>query len=375
MKGGQLATIIWMSNLLVLAGGAFFGYRYYTDIEDAKTTVYASVSTPKSKEKRQSWQDSSIGGNATSLFAIKPIVSPRDRPVERPPDQPKPPDPPKEVDPTDAQLQADIEKFVNDNFKLIRLWGPTGNATITAKDVDAFKTTLQVFPGMNFKTEFATVWDKKLQALAKYDFTIVSLHMDPEDVRKDYVLVKANTQNPKWAKFKDKFFEVQLKMISSAVKEVDINKLGRSKTAANVRVPIPENPVPPPDVEVTDNRPKESTYNSERDEWTIGTDDYNNAQLADELARYAKVAYDRDGKPLGIQISDELPDDNVVSKRGGRRGDIIKAINGKPVASMADVKRVVRTDYDAGVERFEVTYERDGVEGTKVFIAPKKKDK
>lgn len=373
MKGGQLATIVWMSNLLVLAGGAFFGYRYYNDIEDAKTGVYNAVSTPKSKEKRQSWQDSTIGGNVTSLFAAKPLVSPRERPVEKQPDPVKPPDPPKEVDPTDAQLQADIEKFINDNFKLIRNFGL--EATITAKQLDNFKMTLQVYPGLNFKRDFANVYDAKLKTLAQYDFTIVSIHIDPDDVLKDHVLIKANTQTAKWSKFKDKFFEVPLKMVPNAVKEIDVNKMGRSKTASNTRVPLPEQPVPPPDVEVKDTRPTESKYNAENDTWELGTDDYNNADLADDLARYAKVAYDRDGKPLGIQISDEMPEDNVVAKRGGRRGDIIKAINGKPVTSMADVKRVVRTDYDAGIERFEVTYERDGVQGTKVFIAPKKKDK
>jgi membrane-associated protease RseP (regulator of RpoE activity) len=93
----------------------------------------------------------------------------------------------------------------------------------------------------------------------------------------------------------------------------------------------------------------------------------------DDLAKYAKVVHDREGRPLGIQISDDIPDDNAVIARGGRKGDIIKAINGKPVTSMSDVRRIVREDYNAGVEEFTVTYERDGVPGTKIFKAPAKK--
>ena len=41
---------------------------------------------------------------------------------------------------------------------------------------------------------------------------------------------------------------------------------------------------------------------------------------------------------------------------------------------MSDVRRIVRTEYNNGVQEFVVTYERDGVPGTKIFKVPKKKD-
>jgi hypothetical protein len=40
---------------------------------------------------------------------------------------------------------------------------------------------------------------------------------------------------------------------------------------------------------------------------------------------------------------------------------------------MSDVRRIVRTQYNNGVEEFVVTYERDGVPGTKHFKVPHKK--
>jgi membrane-associated protease RseP (regulator of RpoE activity) len=127
-------------------------------------------------------------------------------------------------------------------------------------------------------------------------------------------------------------------------------------------------PAKPP----VDTRPAESSYDEKTDTWTIGTNDFANINV-DELAKYAKVVMDKDGKTLGIQITEEIPDNNVVIARGGKKGDIIKAINGKPVRDMSAVRGIVIKERDAGVETFVVDYERGGVPGQKTIKVPKKK--
>ncbi|MCA8919473.1 MAG: hypothetical protein KDB32_10370, partial [Planctomycetes bacterium] len=204
--------------------------------------------------------------------------------------------------------------------------------------------------------------DPNVQKLAKYDLEVVSIEWD-------HVLMKGASRNPK---YKDRRYEVKLSPDPKAFELPDINKLGRTGKIGDNKIKLPKDPPPDPTVEVEDTRPKESVYDAGTDTWTLGTDDYKNVNV-DELARYAKVVHDREGKPLGIQISEDIPDDNSVIARGGRKGDIIKAINGKPVASMSDVRRIVRTEYNSGVQEFVVTYERDGVPGTKRFNVPKKK--
>ena len=185
----------------------------------------------------------------------------------------------------------------------------------------------------------------------------------------DHVVLNGPSRNPK---YKDKYFDVTLAPDPKAFEKPDVSKLGKSGKIGESKIKLPDTTPPDPNIEVEDTRPKESVYDATSDTWTLGTDDYKNVNV-DDLARYAKVVHDREGNPLGIQISDDIPDDNSVIARGGRKGDIIKAINGQKVASMSDVRRIVRTEYNNGTEEFVVTFERDGVPGTKIFKVPKKK--
>jgi hypothetical protein len=442
MKGPQVAALIWLANLLVLAGGALAGYKFWSDIEEDRTVTYSRVAEPKTKEKRITWQDTvDSATTADHTYYRDVMVSPKVRPdrvaispigsaltktttltasggIGNPASydwtltgtipagvslsakagkstnlQFSKATPQGStvtvraslgttgdfaealytlnfaenavVVPSDEELKKQLEDWVNQQFDLVRLWyGAPEVAKATVLSKEAGGATLIFRAGLKFTDEYSKekAMDPKVQKLSAYDLTIVSIEYD-------HVVINGPSRNPT---YKDKYFDVKLLPNKKAFVLPDINKLGKSGKIGESKIKLPDTPPPDPTVEVEDTRPKESQYDSKTDTWTLGTDDYKNINV-DDLAKYAKVVHDRNGNPLGIQISDDIPDDNTVIARGGRKGDIIKAINGKPVTSMSDVRRIVREDYNAGVEEFTVTYERDGVPGTKIFKAPKKK--
>ncbi|MHC4839837.1 MAG: hypothetical protein ACYTDT_02610, partial [Planctomycetota bacterium] len=171
-----------------------------------------------------------------------------------------------------------------------------------------------------------------------------------------------------------KRFEVKVSIDVSAFK-VDLAKYEGEGTSPSgspaPRVEMPKDPPKDPNVEKVDSRPPTSKLNKDGS-WDIGTEDYVNIDI-DALTQELVVVSDKDGKPIGIQISKDAKDESVLLRRGGRRGDVIKTINGKKIVSMSDARRIVRTDYNNGIEKFEVVYERDGIPGRKTFNVPRKK--
>lgn len=371
MKGPQVAMLVWLGNLAVLGIGGLLGYQFYTSAEDTRSAIDAARENPRTSEKIIKWQDTVKSGSESKHALLEEtFLSPRERP-KPPPPKPEPgpkPEPPK-PDKTDEQLAKEVEDWLNREFMLDRLWfGPPSLASAKVIANPGGKAMLILRPEFNFKAEFSKpeYAKEKLAPLGKLDITVLA-------IERDGVLMKAPTIDTD-PKYKGKYFDVKLKLKETTNFKPD-GKLGKkgSIVGGNTRLPMPKEPVPaPPSPEEEDTRPLKSDYDEANDMWTIGREDYQGLDV-DELAKYAKVVHDREGKPLGIQISDEIPEDNVVVSRGGRRGDIIKAINGKPVASMSDVRRVVREQYNAGIEEFRVDLERDGVPMQKVFRAPAKK--
>lgn len=369
MKGPQLAMLVWLANLVLFGGGGLLGYKIYSEITADRASDTRTISEMKSKQKREDWLAKSSAKEAQQQqdFASDKL-SMRARP--KPPVKPPPPvdPPPPKPDPTDEELKAELQKWLNDKFTLQRiLFGPPTLASATVIAKDAGNASLRIHTTMHFATFFKDTKDKSLEKLKALDMTCI-------EIKEDRLVFKAPSVNSN-AKFRNKFFEVELTFPANTFKPITLGGEARALTPppSGTKIEIPKEIPPDPRVEIEDTRPKASVYDQANDTWTLGTDDYVNINV-DELAKYAKVVHDAEGKPLGIQISEEIPEDNVVLGRGGRRGDIIKAINGKPVTSMSDVRRVVRQDYDAGVEEFTVEYERDGLPGRKIFKAPKKKN-
>lgn len=366
MKGPQLAALIWLTNLGLLGGGGFLGYHVYSTAKAEQDDTYLRVQAPKPKEQRVGWlatgaQAASAGHQDLLLDKLSPRVRPPKKAEQVGPI--KPPDPPPVKEPTDDELKAELQKWLTDKFSLLRiLSGPPSLASAIVEAKDAGNAKVRLTTDMHFPTVFAKTKDNNLKKLAAVDLTVVA-------IQPDKVQLKCAAVNPK---YKTKYFEVELLFKPEMFKKPD-TELGRAGNTGPKVLETPPGPMPDPNVEVEDPRPTESTYDADTDTWTLGTDDYKNINT-DELAKYAKVVHDKDGKPLGIQISEEAPDDNVVLARGGRRGDIIKAINGQAVTSMSDVRRVVRAEYNAGKEEITVDYERDGQPGRKIFRVPRKKN-
>lgn len=366
MKGPQLAMLVWLANLALFGGGGLLGYKVYTEITSDRAGDTRQISEMKSKQKREDWlaKSSTKEAQQQDFTSDKLSLRARPKPPVKPPDPPPPP-PPK-PDPTDDELKAELQKWLSDKFTLLRiLYGPPAMASATVIAKDAGNASLRIHTTMHFPTFFKDSKDKSMDKLKAMDITCI-------EIKEDRLVFKAPSVNSN-PKFRTKYFEVELTFAPNTFKPITLGgDRGPVAPPQGSKIDIPKEAPPDPRVEVEDTRPRISSYDEGTDTWTLGTEDYVNINV-DELARYAKVVHDAEGKPLGIQISDEIPEDNVVLGRGGRKGDIIKAINGKPITSMSEVRRVVRTDYNNGVEEFTVDYERDGVPGRKIFRAPKKK--
>ncbi|GIK52731.1 MAG: hypothetical protein HUU03_01500 [Planctomycetaceae bacterium] len=369
MKGGQLALLIWLLNGAVALGGLALGARIYQErAEDLDATFSVASGTTKFKANRIDWASAAKTGSVDiSAFGYREL-SPRKRPPPPKKTDPKPVDPPKpDPEPTDDQLKAELEREINAKFKLMRLMYSTdplyAKALCTA--ADAGNAAIYLRPNLHFPTEYKDAPDPKIKGLAAKDYLVKA-------IEKDHVLIDAPS-----IKRPAKRFTVALKFGDSVLaKPPDPKNFGKAGgTSGGAAIPQPPKENPPVEaqpVPTAETRPKESVYDEKTDSWTIGTDDYMGVNT-DDFVKYARTVVDEKGQPIGIQINEEIPDDNVVIKRGGKKGDIIKSINGQAVTNMSDVRRVVRQQYDSGVSEFEVLFERDGVPQRKMFKVPQKK--
>ena len=369
MKGPQIAVMVWLGNLLLLAGGGALGYTVYSEINDNRTVIDDATKSAKARQKKVDWLASTSAKEAAQQQDfLNDKMSVRERP--KPPPIKAIPDGPKveEKEPDDDALRAEVKKWLEEQFSLLRtLSGSPELASGTMLAKKEGNKWFTVHTGTHFPRDYADLQDPLYEKLRNLDVTCVK-------IKHSAVVMKAPVPLPK---YKSRYYEVELgvseELLHSKVESggfIGKQSSGSSKPGAN-RIAMPEK-VPDPNVTPPDNRPKESSYDARTDTWTIGTNDFANIK-PDELAKYAKVVYDNQGKALGIQIADNVPENNIVLSRGGRKGDIIKSINGKPVRSMVDIRTVVGKERKAGVEEFRVEYERDGVPGTKVIRVPIKK--
>jgi hypothetical protein len=372
IKGPQLALLVWLGNLVILAGGGMAGYKIWQEITEERKVAYKRAGEPDVRQGSVEWQRVTATAKPEDVATFRgSALSPRPRP--RPPVE-RDPTPPVEVEkpePTDDELRAEVAAWIAELFQLRMVYG-SGRAIVTLQR--GGNPTLHLRPDMSFKTEFANSTNNELAALGREDITVVRIipDIDPDGSPGAHVLFKAPSRN---ADYKDRMFEVPLTMSSDYFKRVNPSSLGRQVSSPTGRTPTVQRPpqdrsgptVEQPPVQTA---PRESSYDENTGTWTLGTDDYMHVDV-DELARHAIVRYDREGRPLGIEIGESLPENSLVAQRGGRRGDIIKSINGTPVRGMSDVRRVVREQYNQGTEEFVVILERDGQEMRKIFRAPR----
>ncbi len=386
MKGPQLALVLWIANIVVVGGGGYLGFKVFTGVGDERKQAHRTVQDYERKNKPISnWDDS--GNDNKSLTLPNNGFSPYKRPP--PPAKPKPPVKPKlpvvVQPPTEKEQLAATARWVDDNFNIVRLgYASKPSAAFALVTIaNTGKLEIMVWPELNFDESWGKhkegkkkgqwkVADKNRQKLSALKITIKS-------VEQQALVLEVPNKHTSPKADKSKRFEIALKLdflkLRLGDKYPDFSKYSKETSngsgGTGTVVDTPEEPPSDPRIEKIPPPLKESI---EKDGvWEINPKDYKGLDV-DALTRDLKVVLGADGKPFGIQISENAKDDSLLLKRGGRRGDIIISINGKKVISMSDARRIVRTDYDKGVDSFEVIFERDGESLHKNFNVPRKKN-
>ncbi|MCB9933698.1 MAG: hypothetical protein H6841_09775 [Planctomycetes bacterium] len=334
MKLSRFALLFWLGNLLVLAAAAVFLWIEHRDTRADSRARASAVAALTSDEPLIDWQRTATADH----FSLPNIsLSPKARPVEERTVVVVPPPPP--VEKTDEQLKSELEAELNRRFALMRLVLTSSEDYPDIAMLVSGNLRLQWFERMNLKEEYAQAPSAELRRLA-IDLKVI-------EIDEQGVLVNAASfEKP------DRRFDVRIRLYEGK----QTNSMVSASFAPDGKaLKLPPLSQEPPRLGDPKQWPEK-----------LEPKDYEDAAI-DDIARHVKAT------EQGLQILPGLPEDSALHKHGARGGDIVKAINGEAVKSMSDVRRIVRTQYNAGTEEFVVTYERDGVPGTKIFSAPKKK--
>lgn len=333
MKLSRYAWLFWLGNLLVLAAAAAF---LWIEQRDTRTENHAranAVAALKSAEPAIDWQPTA----KEDRFSLPEIrLSPAARPVEQKPVVVVPPPPP--VEKTDEQLKSELQAELNRRFALMRLVLSSSDDYPDIAMLVSGSLRLQWFEQMNLKDEYAKAPSAELRRLA---IDLKVLEIDEQGV----LVNAASFEKP------DKRFEVRIEVYQGNQTK---NMVSASFQPDGKALKLPPLPQEPPRLGDPKQWPEE-----------LEPKDYEDAAI-DDIARHVKAT------EQGLQILPGLPEDSALHKHGARGGDIIKAINGEAVKSMSDVRRVVRTQYNAGTREFRVGFERDGIPDERTFRATDK---
>jgi hypothetical protein len=256
---------------------------------------------------------------------------------------------------TDAELRAELEAKIAREIKLLRIVYAEGRPEACFGKVRVANVEIVLAPNAGF---LAGVAESRLKGLPAW---LADVRV--KDITADSVTLDAASSKP------EKRFEIKLVLVPGSL--ITVGKI-RVADPSGERVPFP--PMPKGLEGIRDGKGDEKTKSTQNPDgsWKLGTEDLDNKEAIEAAANSLRVVIDENGNPLGLMIPEETPEDNLLIKRGGKRGDIIKSVNGKPVKMLADAKRTIREEYEAGIREFEIGYERDGNPGRQVFKLPQK---
>jgi hypothetical protein len=337
MKIARFVWIFWLMSLVLLVAVAAFLWHEGSGAQAERDTRNAEVANIETDEPRIEWKPDV----EKPVFTV---VDTRLSPIERPKPAPVivPPPPKVEIEKTDDQLRDELATALNKRFKLLRMMLSSTDEYPDIALVSADGVRLQWFEDMNLKNEYTKAPSPALRKLA-YDLVVLAI--DDEGVLVD----AASLEKP------EKRFEILLE-----ISQEPIMFSGQFLPDGKALRPID------PDDKKDADKPKTPAPDQREREDEFNADDFKDEAI-DDFAKYTRATEN------GIEILKELPKDSPARKYGAEGGEIIKSINGEAVKSMSDVRRVVRTQYDAGTREFIVGYERDGVPGERTFSAPAKK--
>lgn len=319
MKPGHFVLCLWMLNLALLAAAGFLVSAQKSGAEaDSATARHAPAAASRIR-----WDALPVTQAATLPDAT---LSMRARPAPRPVETGEIV---VETQPSDDELRAELHAALNRRYQLQRTvtWvddGERPGAFLLCGSIKLF-----VFEGMNLNDL------KGAEAAARGD-------VDVKSIAVDHVLVNAPS-----ARKPEKRFDVRLEFGKPA--PVVYRWMGSVEGGIQIAPADDTRPNPIP-VQPDQPAPDKEQFTREQAE-----------KLFNDTVAHVRVLED------GLQLTDSVPEDSELVKQGARRGDILKAINGQAVRSMGDVRRIVRTGLDAGVQEFKVDYERDGMPQSKTI--------
>ncbi|MCA8916688.1 MAG: hypothetical protein KDB90_14945 [Planctomycetes bacterium] len=340
MKLSRYVCMFWAGNLILLVCLGAYALREYSQTGAHRDATYATALTIKTRLTRHNWQED---GETQDLHLPDTMLSPTERPKPAEP-APETPKPTPQVEKSDEQLKSELTAELNRKFSLLRLALSSTDEYPTIATVVSGSVRMQWFEGMDLKEEYGRSASAELNRLA-YDLKILCID--------EYgVLVNAASfEKP------EKRFDVRIKPFEGK----QTNNMLSADYIPDGKALKPIGEIRPVETPYQKDRPAEQ---AERWGYEVPKEDFDE-QAVDDFARYTKST------EHGLQILPELPQDSPARKYGARGGEIIKTINGKSVKTMSDVRREVRTQYDAGTREFRVGYEKDGVPDERTFKAPK----
>ncbi|MEZ5992189.1 MAG: hypothetical protein R3E76_07530 [Planctomycetota bacterium] len=327
--------MFWLGNAALLIGVAMFLWSAKNNASSDQASQFAKVRQYQTAEDRTEWKSDderapleTTGERLSPLERPRPPVAPTPK-VETPPPVPK----------TDAELKRELERALRDRFKLMRLMLCNSPDYPNVAMLVAGSVRMQWFKDMNLKSEYANAQSSELRKLA---LDINVLRIDEQGV----LLDAPSFEKP------EKRFEVLLSIeteTSSLVVSADFFPQGGALKLEGTGQPSPQ-------------RFEHNDAEQKAEQWGYPLPEDYNEKAIEDFAKYTRAT---DG---GLEILPELPEDSPARKYGARGGEIIKRINGEGVKTMSDVRRIVRTKYDAGIREFIVEFERDGLPGERGII-------
>lgn len=151
MKPARIVWIFWAGNAVLAIGIAAFLWSAHSSAKRDRDAHVAAALASRTSIERIPWRDDARN---TTFTQVEPLLSPRERPraeVAAPPVEPEP----VVIEKTDAQLKTELDRALNDKFKVMRLMLCNSPEFPDVAVVVASGVSLQWFESMNLAAEYA----------------------------------------------------------------------------------------------------------------------------------------------------------------------------------------------------------------------------
>ncbi|MCK6438797.1 MAG: hypothetical protein L6Q71_01190 [Planctomycetes bacterium] len=404
MRKSPLPTVLWVTNLALLAGGGYLAFDFYSDQKSERESLDArlrdknimKIDPPETWESLKN-KNTSISFKPVNIMPgpaskIETVISGggTTKPIDEGVDFKK--------------IRDNIEKEVASKFSVIRVVKmPDVLASVEGlRSWVALELKGKGFDGMEMAVEKGTNIQAKFPKDDNPDYgTQISNTMDAiiTEINGNYIILAVTTKElteaikttppEKIEKLDKKLqpvngrYEITLEVPYEDYKDAFIGvkkTIGGSSpsrlTGPDKKIDDASKQIPPVDA-AADESPWDMSEENRTtkvvgDNVQLGWEDMN-AGVLEAMTSYVSRQTDMEGNDVGLKFNDSLPSDSLAYRAGARGGDILKSVNGTPVTTIEAAKNLVMNLRNEGVTEFTVVFERNGAERTKFFKLPPKK--